>query len=90
MEVIVQWFADNLGGVISPEAVVFIVSLFPILEDAEPHIVKEIPDSKGILLARENLPEAYACMFTRYVERGNTAWSTDLENKMMKPETKEQ
>ena len=32
MEVIVQWFADNLGGVISPEAVVFIVSLFPILE----------------------------------------------------------
>ena len=32
MEVIVQWFADNLGGVISPEAVVFIVSLLPILE----------------------------------------------------------
>ena len=32
MEVIVQWFADYLGGVISPEAVVFIVSLFPILE----------------------------------------------------------
>lgn len=63
---------------------------FPLPEDAEPHIVKETPDSKGILLARENLPEAYACMFTRYVERGNTAWSTDLENRMKKPETKEQ
>ncbi len=32
MESIVQWFAATLGGVISPEAVVFIVSLLPILE----------------------------------------------------------
>ena len=31
-EHIAGWFVQNLGGVISPEAIVFIVSLLPILE----------------------------------------------------------
>lgn len=31
-EQIAGWFVQNLGGVISPEAIVFIVSLLPILE----------------------------------------------------------
>ena len=32
MEVLAEWFAENLGDVISPEAVIFIVSMIPILE----------------------------------------------------------
>ena len=31
-EQIAGWFVQNLGGVLSPEAIVFIVSLLPILE----------------------------------------------------------
>ena len=27
-----QWFADNLGGTISPELIIFLVSMIPILE----------------------------------------------------------
>lgn len=32
MEALVQWFADNLSAYISAEAVVFIISMIPILE----------------------------------------------------------
>lgn len=32
MEVLVQWFSENLGRFISPEGVVFIISMIPILE----------------------------------------------------------
>lgn len=32
MEVLVQWFSENLSQFISPEAVVFIISMIPILE----------------------------------------------------------
>jgi len=32
VEVLAEWFAENLGDVISPEAVIFIVSMIPILE----------------------------------------------------------
>ena len=52
--------------------------LFPYPEDAQNHTVTEIPDSNGILLAKENLPEAYADMFARYAENGTAYWSTDL------------
>ena len=52
--------------------------LFPHPEDAEKHIVSEIPDSTGTLLVKEELPEAYASMFARYAESGNAYWSTDL------------
>ena len=50
--------------------------LFPDPEDAQGHIVREIPDGNGILLAKENLPEAYAAMFIRYVESGEAQWRT--------------
>ena len=49
---------------------------FPDPEDAQGHIVREIPDENGILLAKENLPEAYAAMFIRYVESGEAQWRT--------------
>ncbi len=32
MDAFVQWFADNLGSVLSPEAAVFIISMIPVLE----------------------------------------------------------
>lgn len=32
MEVLVQWFSENLGQFISPEGVIFIISMIPILE----------------------------------------------------------
>lgn len=32
MEILVQWFTENLSPYISAEAVIFIISLFPILE----------------------------------------------------------
>jgi hypothetical protein len=54
--------------------------LFPDPEDAQGHITEEIPDSDGILLAKENLPEAYRNMFTRYTEKGEARWSTDLSD----------
>ena len=54
--------------------------LFPDPENAQGHITEEIPDSGGILLAKENLPEAYRNMFTRYSEKGEARWSTDLSN----------
>ena len=49
---------------------------FPDPEDAQGHIVREIPDENGILLAKENLPEAYAAMFIRYMESGEAQWKT--------------
>ena len=54
--------------------------LFPDPENAQGHITEEIPDSDGILLAKENLPEAYRNMFTRYTEKGEARWSTDLSD----------
>lgn len=36
----------------------------------------EIPDSKGICLGAESLPEAYANMMKQYLENGNIVWST--------------
>ncbi len=32
MEALVQWFSENLGRFVSPEAVIFIISMIPILE----------------------------------------------------------
>lgn len=32
MEALVQWFSDNLSSFISPEGVIFIISMIPILE----------------------------------------------------------
>lgn len=46
--------------------------------EADAHRITEIPDSKGICLGEESLPEAYACMITRYLENGNPIWSTKL------------
>ena len=55
-------------------------ALFPDPEDAQGHAVTEIPDRNGILLAKEELPNAYAKMFARYAETGNIQWSTDYLN----------
>lgn len=48
--------------------------LFPDPEDAKGHLVREVPDSKGFLLAKEDLPEAYTRMFTLYAESGKAEW----------------
>ena len=48
--------------------------LFPGPEDAQDHTVREVPDSCGTLLAAEDLPKAYADMFSRYAESGETRW----------------
>lgn len=45
---------------------------------ANTHRITEIPDSKGICLAENSLPEAYSNMITRYLENGNIIWSTKL------------
>ena len=55
--------------------------LFPHPEDAQAHMLPEIPDSNGILLVNEDLPEAYANMFARYAKTGNAQWSTDLSKR---------
>ena len=52
--------------------------------EADAHRITEIPDSKGICLGEESLPEAYACMITRYLENGNPIWSTKLKNRKKK------
>ena len=52
--------------------------------EAEAHRITEMPDSKGICLGAESLPEVYAYMFTRYLENGNPVWST----KIRKPKKK--
>ena len=49
---------------------------FPGAEEAQGHAAAEVPDSSGVLLAKENLPEVYAQMFTRYAESGNAHWGT--------------
>ena len=52
--------------------------LFPEPEDAEKHVVREIPDREGTLLSKGNLPEAYAGMFARYAENGEASWRWEL------------
>ncbi len=52
--------------------------------EADAHRITEIPDSKGICLGEESLPEAYACMITRYLENGNPIWSTKLKKRKKK------
>lgn len=54
------------------------ISLLEVTE-ADAHRITEIPDSKGIYLGEESLPEAYAYMITRYLENGNPIWSTKLK-----------
>ena len=49
--------------------------------EANAHKITEIPDSKGICLSSDMLPEAYANMMTRYLENGNKVWSTKLKTK---------
>ncbi len=56
------------------------VSLFDAGE-ADAHRITEIPDSKGICLGEESLPEAYACMIARYLQNGNPVWSTNLKKR---------
>ena len=48
-------------------------------EEAAAHRIAEIPDSKGICLGKESLPEAYANMIARYLENGDLIWSTKLK-----------
>lgn len=60
---------------------------FPDPEDAQSHVVAEIPDSNGILLAEELLPEAYARMFARYAETGDAFWNTDLSGRTIEAGT---
>ena len=55
--------------------------MFPNPEDAEGHISAEIPDSTGTLLSMADLPEAYAHMFTTYVETGKTKWTIKFSHK---------
>lgn len=50
-------------------------------EQAEVHRITEIPDSKGVCLGAEDLPEAYADMMTRYLKNGNIVWSTKTSKK---------
>ena len=51
--------------------------LFPAPEDAQQHMVIEYPDQSGALLSRDDLPEAYAKMFSRYMKDGKACWSTN-------------
>ena len=48
--------------------------LFPEAEDAQGHIVAEVPDSNGNLMNKDELMKAYVNMFARYVENGTTRW----------------
>ena len=54
--------------------------LFPEPEDSQGHLVEEIPDSDGTLLAKDLLTKAYAEMFTRYAESGEAHWRTNIFN----------
>ena len=56
--------------------------LFPDPEDAQGHVVTEVPDGKGVLLAKGDLPKAYVKMFTRYAENGNAQWVTDSQDQI--------
>lgn len=47
--------------------------------EADAHRITEIPDSNGICLGKETLPDAYAYMITRYLGNGNPIWSTKLK-----------
>ena len=49
-------------------------------QDAQGHAVTEIPDRNGVLLAKEELPKAYAEMFTRYAESGNAQWAAEYRD----------
>ena len=51
--------------------------LFPKPEDALEHTVEEVPDRSGLLLAKEDLPKAYAEMFARYEKSGDVQWIAD-------------
>ena len=53
--------------------------LFPGPDDAQGHIVEEIPDSSGRLLYKDELTKAYAKMFARYAENGDTVWTADYQ-----------
>ncbi len=55
-------------------------AFFPDPEDAQGHAVTEIPDRNGVLLAKEELPKAYAEMFTRYAENGNAQWAVEYRD----------
>ena len=52
--------------------------LFPDPENALEHTVEEVPDRNGMLLAKEDLPKAYAEMFARYEKSGDVQWIADL------------
>ena len=52
--------------------------LFPRPEDAQGHLVKEVPDCNGKLLAKEDLLKAYADMFARYAKNNDAHWSADI------------
>jgi len=54
--------------------------LFPNAEDAQDHIVEEVPDSNGALLNKEELTQAYVNMFTRYAENGSAQWVSDIDS----------
>lgn len=47
--------------------------------EADAHRITEIPDSNGICLGKETLPDAYVYMITRYLENGNPIWNTKLK-----------
>lgn len=49
--------------------------------EGEAHRIAEIPDRNGRLLDHEMLPEVYAEMFRRYLQNGETVWSTKLPQK---------
>ena len=51
--------------------------LFPDPENAQEHIVTQVPDSSGNLLNHEELTEAYARMFARYAENGKRKWNLE-------------
>ncbi len=48
--------------------------------EADAHRITEMPDSSGICLGEESLPEAYANMITQYLKNGKPVWSTQLKN----------
>ena len=55
--------------------------LFPKPEDALGHTVEEVPDMNGLLLAKEDLPKAYAEMFARYEKSGDVQWEVPEHDK---------
>ena len=57
-------------------------------EAAQQHTVTETANEDGVLLDRENLPEAYAQMFRRYHENGVKKWDINLSHKRKKKKKK--